>query len=150
MFQKTPLILQFKLFYGYKTKHPIHQNNGTSHEMPLFLFYMVFLFYSKWFCTLLVTTHNTPKPSCEGFSIFMGVNTFIKRKRGYRPPTRIWSTFMEGWPTVTGTCPEEAPQTPAACSKSVPTMLMRGIISWPLPISVAPRTGSQILPLRMT
>ena len=80
MFQKTPLILQFKLFYGYKTKHPIHQNNGTSHEMPLFLFYMLFLFYSKWFCTLLVlTTHNTPKPSCEGFSIMHSVIPYALR-----------------------------------------------------------------------
>lgn len=89
MYQIQSTLFQFKLSYKYKTKHPIHQNNGTSHEMPLFLFYMVFLFYSKWFCTLLVlTTHNTPKPSCEGFSIFMGMFQF-RWERDYRPPTRI-------------------------------------------------------------
>src|SRR5690606_14286605 len=73
----------------------------------------------------------------------------LSRFPDHRPPTRMLSTLMVGWPTMTGTEPEEAPHMPAASSRSSPTWEMRGRISGPLPIKVAPRTGSVVFPLRI-
>src|SRR5687767_6803891 len=67
------------------------------------------------------------------------------------PPTVNPSIFSVGWPTPTGTLWPSLPQmpTPSSRARSLPTMLTRFIASGPLPISVAPFTGTVTLPSSM-
>ena len=102
----------------------------------------------------IVTAGGTKIPTTNAFARGEGLKA-IPEIRGVeavvaahhqRPPTVIESTLMWGWPTVTNTLPLTDPQNPAASSRSLAHMEMRGITSLASPINVAPFTGLVSLP----